>query len=110
MQDDGPKTDTQPYTQVVVHLQWQEGGIARAETYGPWDIAADGMAHMAEVTAFLDGWRRETGIHPDVVTLALVMNPAEWLRARREQAEAGREYIRKGAMSAGEMRQGEDGR
>jgi hypothetical protein len=67
---------------VVVHLWWTEGSIPRQETYGPWAIADDEMTHLAQIRNFLRDWQRVTGGQPNVATMALVMDPAGWMRAR----------------------------
>jgi Helix-turn-helix domain len=68
--------------QVVLHFHWEEASLQRQETYGPWAVADDGMAHLAEIRDFIADWQRLTGIKPHAVTMALVIDPAEWLRDR----------------------------
>ena len=68
--------------QVVLHLWWSDGSLPRQETYGPWTVADDGEAHLAQVWDFLSDWTRVTGCRPAVATLAIAMDPDEWVRQR----------------------------
>jgi hypothetical protein len=70
--------------QVVLHLWWSDGSISRQETYGPWAIADD-ESYLEQVCGFLRHWARLTGRHPDVATMAIVMDPAAWVRDREQQ-------------------------
>ena len=69
--------------QVVLHLWWTDGSLPRQETYGPWTVADDGVTHMTAIRDFLGDWTRTTGCRIDVATMAIVMDPDEWLRQRK---------------------------
>jgi hypothetical protein len=70
---------------IVLHFWWTEGSTARQETYGPWPVAGeDGDAHLEQIVSFLRDWKRVTGLEPDTVTMALVMDPAAWLAERQQ--------------------------
>ena len=66
---------------VVLHLWWTEGSVSRQETYGPWPVADD-LAHGEQIHSFLRDWQRLSGCQPDVATMAIVMDPAAWVRQR----------------------------
>lgn len=91
--------------QVVLHFHWEQAGLQCQETYGPWAVADDGISHMAEVRDFIAGWHRLTGLRATAVIIALVTDPAGWVRERQERAEADWEYVRRGMVPAEEMRE-----
>lgn len=68
---------------IVLHYQWDEGGIVRQETYGPWETAG-GEEHLGHIFSFMADWQRVTGCQPASVTMALVMDPAAWVRDRQQ--------------------------
>lgn len=66
---------------LVLHFWWTEDGTARQETYGPWAVAED-ESHLEQVISFLRDWRRLSGREPSAVTMALLTDPAGWMRER----------------------------
>lgn len=62
--------------ELVVTLQWSEGGIARQETYGPW-TPADDDSHLEQITAFMKAWRKATGCDPAAATMAVIVDPQQ---------------------------------
>jgi hypothetical protein len=73
--------------QIVLTLQWREAvtGLTMQETYGPW-TAADDLMHMIAVRDFIAGWQRLTGRRPDVATMAIAIDPGEWVRKQQKGA------------------------
>jgi hypothetical protein len=63
---------------LVVHAEWIADGVPRRETYGPWTAADDG-SHLEKISEFAKAWSGRTGILPVSLTLAVVVDPAEWL-------------------------------
>ena len=63
---------------LVVHVEWDDGGEARQEIYGPWAVAEDD-SHLAAITEFVKGWPDRAGVLPGTVTLWACTDPAAWL-------------------------------
>lgn len=89
--------------QVVLHFHWEEGGLQRQETYGPWAVAGDGLTHMAEVRDFIADWCRLTGVKPHAVVIALVTDPDQWVQERLDRAELDRLYVEQGVIGRPEI-------
>ena len=67
---------------LVLRFQWEQDGLAREETYGPW-TAADDEAHLPAIAGFITGWRAATGIRPWSVTISVLADPARWMEDRQ---------------------------
>ena len=63
---------------LVLRFEWLDKGAVRDEVYGPFEVAEDD-SHLTAITGFVKGWQGRTGITPASVTLALCVNPEEWL-------------------------------
>jgi len=66
---------------LVLHFHWEEGGLNRQETYGPW-AAQEDMGHLVQVSDFIKRWLKVTGVTPHAITIALALDPEAWLRDR----------------------------
>jgi hypothetical protein len=87
---------------LVIHLTWTADGAGVCqETYGPW-IPDDDLTHMAAITEFMRDHQRLTGCRFDTAVMAIVQDPAGWVREAQERAAYHRAAVEAGVMSKDE--------